>query len=535
MTRTPLARLLARAYAIARSAAHRGVALDEVLQQADERRAARRRFLQQGALAASALAVGACTPLPQRREGGDPVVVIGAGIAGLSAAWQLRRAHRDVRVFEAQNRVGGRIYSLRDHFADQQVCELGGELIDSGHERMHRLVAELGLHLDDLIGTEAPGLSDSWYFGGAARSEHEILQAFVPIAAAIARDQAVIGDGEIDSSSSAAIRSLDRLSLRDWFAQNGADGWLGELLDVAYTTEMGLECAEQSALNLLTFIEPDTEKFKLFGDSDERYHVTGGNDRVTTALGEKLGTAVETGCVLEALRQSATGRYTLSLRRGNASFEVQATQVILAIPFTTLREVKLDLDLPAPKREAIARLRYGTNAKLMIGYERRVWREGPRSNGSLMCDLGPQTTWETSRRQAGAAGILTNFTGGQHGVDIGSGTPKQQADQATAQLEAAFPGLLASRGTAREARFHWPSFRWTQGSYACFAPGDWTTIREHIAPNSGNLYFAGEHCSPDNQGFMEGGLESGEAVAAQILGRQNAAAMPLRRRLLGVA
>lgn len=536
MSRTPLARLLARSFAIARAAAARGEPLDEALARADARRTARRRFLQQGVLAASALTLSACARVvPRAAADDDAVVVVGAGIAGLSAAWRLRQAGVRVRLFEAQNRIGGRMLSLRDHFADGQVCELGGELIDSGHTRMHALAQELGLELDDLIGRETPGLNDSWFFGGAARSEHEILQAFAPVAAAIARDQALIGDGDIDSRSRPEVLELDRLSLAQWFDRNGVDGWLRQLLDVAYTTEMGLECDQQSSLNLLTFIDADLQRFHPFGESDERYHVVGGNDRITAALGRGLQDAIETGCVLEALRESAGGRYTLTLRRGSASIDVTAAQVVLAMPFTTLRQVRLEANLPAGQREAIARLRYGTNAKLMIGFERRVWRERHAANGSLMCDLGLQTTWETSRQQAGAAGILTNFTGGRHGLAIGEGTPKFQADRAAAQLDAVFAGAAAARGTAREARFHWPTHPWTQGSYACFAPGDWSTLREHIAAPSGNLHFAGEHCSPDNQGFMEGGLESGEATAERILARRHSAFAPLRRRMAGVS
>lgn len=535
MSRTPLARLLARSFAIARSAQSRGEPLIEALQRADAQRAARRRFLQQGAAALSALAVASCARVAPRPSDDDEVVIVGAGIAGLSAAWRLREAGIAVRVIEAQNRCGGRMLSLADHFAEGQVCELGGELIDSGHTRMHALVAELGLVLDDLVGPETPGLSDSWYFGGALRSEHDVLEAFAPIAALIARDQAVIGDGDIDARSSAAVHKLDRLNLAQWFDRNGISGWMRGLLDVAYTTEMGLECDQQSALNLLTFIDASTEKFRLFGDSDERFHVRGGNDRVTTILADKLRDAIETGTALEALSRGADGRYVLSLRRGSTSSQRRASQVVLAMPFTTLRQVQLDLDLPASKRDAIARLRYGTNAKLMIGFEQRIWRERYRNNGSLMCDLGLQTTWETSRQQNGASGILTNFTGGRHGLEIGESTPRHQAELAVAQLERLYPGIATARGTGREARFHWPSHPWTQGSYACFGPGDWTTLREHIAGNVDNIFFAGEHCSPDNQGFMEGGLESGENVAAQIIAQRGKTLAPLRRRMAGVA
>ena len=152
----------------------------------------------------------------------------------------------------------------------------------------------------------------------------------------------------------------------------------------------------------------------------------------------------------------------------------------------------------------------------MIGFDERVWWTRHQLGGATYSDLKPQTTWETSRMQPGKAGILTNFTGGRHGIEIGEGTPKSQADAATAQLDAIFPGLSAARANSREARFHWPTFPWTLGSYACFAPGQWTTIRGAIGERAGNLFFAGEHCAFDNQGFMEGGVETGEWVAAEI-------------------
>ncbi len=219
--------------------------------------------------------------------------------------------------------------------------------------------------------------------------------------------------------------------------------------------------------------------------------------------------------MLEALRQNADGSYTLSFRRGAGASEVRARHVVLAVPFTTLRHVHIDIELPPAKRRAIDELRYGTNAKLMIGFDERVWWTRHRSGGSTYSDLPLQTTWETSRMQPGAAGILTNFVGGRHGIEIGEGTPKMQADLAAKELDAIFPGISSARTNAREARFHWPSFPWTLGSYACFTPGQWTTIRGAIGESVGTLHFAGEHCAFDNQGFMEGGVETGEWAAGR--------------------
>ena len=517
MGRTPLFLLLRRAARIARASLHTAMPLDELQARGREHGLdlSRRRLLQG---AGAGLVLAGCRSLPRPvAMHGDPVVIVGAGIAGLTAAWRLRQAGMRVRVFEAQNRIGGRMLSLRDHFPDGQVIELGGELIDSNHVRIRALAAELALPLDDLLGGDAA--ADTWFFDGRRITEHEIVAAFVPVAAAIERDLALAGDGDLDyHDGNPQFRALDALSIAQWLDRNGVSGWLRELIDVAYTTEMGLEIGEQSALNLLTFIGTgDADTFKVFGESDERFHVRGGNDLVPQRLAAKLDDAIETGSVLEAIRGNGDGSYALSFRRGSASSTVAARQAILALPFTLLRKVRIELPLPAVKRRAIDMLAYGSNAKLMIGYDRRVWREAHGANGASMSDLPYQTTWETTRKQPGIGGVLTNFTGGRHGLELGQGTQKAQADAATAALERVFPGVAAARAGAREVRFHWPSHPWTLGSYACFRPGDWAGLRGAMGESVGGLHFAGEHCALDTQGFMEGGCESGETAANAVL------------------
>lgn len=525
MGRTPLFNLLQRAARIAEASLRDPAPLDEFHARVVEARTdhARRRLLL-GAGAGLLLAgCGAAGPARQvvaplaktAARGQAEVAIVGAGIAGLTAAWRLRQQGVPARVYEAQTRIGGRMLSLSNHFGQGgPVIELGGELIDTDHVRIRALAAELGLTLDDLL--DGDGDHDTWWFEGRAYGERDIVQAFVPVAAAIRRDLAPAGDGDYDhTDDNPAFRALDALSIAQWFDRNGVSGWLRKLLDVAYTTEMGLEIGEQSALNFLTFIGiEDAGAFKVFGSSDERFHVRGGNDLIPRGLGERLDDAIETGQVLEAISAHGGG-YRLSFRSGGASRDVIAQQVVLALPFTLLRQVRIDVPLPQAKRDAIEQLAYGTNAKLMIGFNQRVWRQHG-ANGASMSDLACQTTWDTSRKQPGA-GVLTNFTGGRHGVALGEGTAKAHADAASRDLDRLWPGALAAREGAREARMHWPSNPWALGSYACLRPGDWSRLRGVVGAPVGNLYFAGEHCAAETQGFMEGGCESGELVAEAIL------------------
>ena len=526
MARSPLFELLQRAARIAAASNESPAPLDEFVERVHAQRmdASRRRFLRDGSAAAAGLLLAGCAGRLQIAPpaSGEEVVIVGAGIAGLTAAWRLHQAGVRVRIIEAQNRVGGRMFSLRGYFPDAQVVELGGELIDSGHVRIRALAAEMGLLLDDLQEADSPIgsgpiKSELWWTDGRAVSEAEIINAFKPVAAAIQRDLATLGDGDILYSAPQNAQALDALTVSQWLDRNDVKGWLRTLIEVAYTTEMGLECDQQSALNLLTFIGTRKDEFRIFGESDERYHVRGGNDSIPRALAAKLAGAIETGTVLEAITQRANGDFVLALKLGAASRELRAAHVLLAIPFTTLRQVRIDVPLPAVKLRAIRELRYGTNAKLMIGFNQRVWRERYHYNGSVFADLPFQTSWETTRKQAGKGGVLVNFVGGRHGIAVGQDSAKAQADKAVRELDAIFPGIAATRDGAREVRMHWPSFPWTQGSYACFGPGDWTTLRGAMAETVGRLFFAGEHCALDTQGFMEGGCESGETAAQAIL------------------
>lgn len=546
MRRSPLLRRLADAWRLARLANHSPEPVDALVERwVEHRRVTRRAAVQTGLAAAASLAAGCGPRRPPATDGragavGDdqlPVAIVGAGIAGLTAAYRLTQAGVPVRVFEAQNRVGGRMLSLRDRFPDGQVVELGGELIDSNHEHIRALAAEFDIPLDDLA--ESPDAIDLEvdFFGGVRRSLTEVVEAYRPVAARVERDLATIGgDHDVTFRTPLGAAALDRTSLADWLRSVETEAWFRTLLDVAYTTEYGLETDEQSVLNLLLWIDPAPDPFRVFGDSDERWHTRGGNDRITQALAAGVGSRIETGMRLEALRLRPDGLVALTMTRGGTPIDIAASHVILALPFTMLREVRLEADLTPAKRAAIAELGYGTNAKLMMAFRERLWRTSYRSNGSVLTDLPFQVTWETSRGQRGAAGVLTNFTGGRQGLRIGEDDAAGQAARVVADLARIFPGIDVLRDGMPEARFHWPTHPYVRGSYAAFRPGQWTAFNGACAEPEGRVHFAGEHCSVVAQGFMEGGCETGERAARDVIaalgaGRRSAVAAAIAARV----
>ena len=519
MARTPAFGFLARAIALARASTTqaRPIADCAARFEAQAVTASRRQFLRASGYAATAAALAGCaTPGGGSSDGAD-VVVVGAGIGGLVAAWRLKQAGIRVTLHEAQQRVGGRIWSSADYFGNGQVIELGAELIDTSHTHMRGLAEEFGLILDDFT-TDAPiREAETWYFEGRRYKTAQVAEAFKPVAAAIVRDMSPFADQLPSALQPEPGRALDALTISQWLAREGVNGWLKALIEVAYTTEMGLDCDEQSALNLLSLIGTEPGEFVVFGASDERFHVRGGNDLIVRHLAERLAANLETGSRLVRIVQDDDGRYRLSFSRDGVTREVMASHVVLALPISMLRQVDVQVPLPSATAEAIQRLRYGSNAKLMIGFGERLWRTRHDSAAATFSDLSYQTSWETTRLQPGVGGVLVNFVGGRHGLAIGAGTASEQAAKTVADLERLYPGISAARANQKQVRLHWPSNPWVGGSYSCYQPGDWTRLRGVIGAPVGRLHFAGEHASFDNWGFMEGGAETGAKAAAAIL------------------
>jgi hypothetical protein len=210
------------------------------------------------------------------------VAILGAGLSGLHAAYRLKQAGLDVRVYEASKRIGGRTFTLRDGFPDGLLAELGGELIDSNHAAMFRLAEELDLTLDD---RQQPGVTpDLWWVGGAPVPEATIVAQFSAVA------RRMLDDLEAADNDEEQFAALDATALSDYLDEVVPAEEFEELhavLFAAYRGEFGLEPSRQSALNLIYLIGSDEpDPFRVFGESDERYHLHEGSDSVALGLAD---------------------------------------------------------------------------------------------------------------------------------------------------------------------------------------------------------------------------------------------------------
>jgi monoamine oxidase len=514
MAKFALTNILRRAYNIARLSHKSRIPANELIEILYQK-TSRRRLLQAGLLMTTGAIAG--VTLSHKRHSvaagtTSKVLIVGAGIAGLTAAYRLHQAGVGVEIVEARNHIGGRIRSLDNAAGTSTTVELGGEFIDSAHQNIQALAAELNLMLTDLYAADRGLIEDTWYFEGRKISLEQIVQDFIPLAPIIEEDAATIAT---NLESPAAIQ-LDQTSITQYLAQKPISPTLRELIATAYTVEYGREAAEQSSLNLIYLISTNIEDFSIYGNSDERYQIVGGNQQLLQRLAQPLANFIETGTELEAIHNLPDGRYRASFRAGTRAFERNYERVLLTIPFSVLRTVRLAVDLPPAKRQVIDGLCYGTNSKLITAYKQRVWRDRYQSTASVFTDLGFQNTWEPTRYTPGNSGLITNFCGGRYGVEIGRGTIQAQAQNFYRQIEQVFPGVYNQR-TGEAIRAYWTGEPYNAGSYAVYLVGQWSQFYGKEGERVGNLLFAGEHCSLEYQGYMEGGCETGEIAAQKIL------------------
>ena len=484
--------------------------------------ASRRRLLQSAAAGSLLAAMPWRSVLAQVPA---DVGVVGAGLAGLYGAYVLAGKRIGTQVYEASDRVGGRVASLRGVFPDQ-VAERGAELIDTTHVTLRNLATGMGLTLEDY--NKEPG-EPSYFFDGRHFSESEVVAEYRALTAAMNSDLQRLSNGPTADSHTAFDRLLDFTTLKDYLRTRGAGSLISQVLDVAYTIEFGREIEQQSALSFLFFAQASRRAvFKPFGVfSDERFHIVEGNDRVATGLAALLPQPVSFGHRLLKVSRLPDGRFKLAFDVGGKVVERTHAAVILTLPAPAMRGIEFDpsVALPSFKRDAIERFDYGLSCKLMIGFRGRPWYERLSSDGGSYSDLpNHQNTWETNpvRAQYGVRGVLTDYSGGNRAARLDVARTQAEATAFLGDLEKVWPGTTAlavrdSKGRILAHLENWQKNPLFGGGYSNNPPGYFTTLEGQYAKPVGRLLFAGEHTDSfyEYQGFMEGALLSGARAADQ--------------------
>lgn len=482
----------------------------------------RRKFLTNATKAGVIL--GASAFIPEYVLGGTPppvrIAIVGGGIAGLTAGHYLKKAGiNSFTIYEADKRLGGRIFTKKDVLGKDLRTEFGGEYIDSNHKDMFKLIKEFGLTTIDTSSDPLPLKKDAYFFNGRHYTLEEVVREFQAIAPKIAADQ-----GAIDEDySNIATQKLDNTSLEEYLKNLEAPEWFTQMLDTAYKAEYGAATGKQSSLNFVDMIDTQVvnNEFKIFGESDERYKISGGNGMLMDVMSRSLQNYVQPEMKLTGI-YSVGKRYLLVF---NERVNIETDIVILTVPFSVLKGIPMQLEgLTAEKKQCIQDLGYGTNAKLMMGFNKRVWRDNGYAGyvvNEMIHNGWDNGLFQNSPTNAAVEGGFTVYLGGDTGLDIQRGYEQELVKLYLPELERIYPGAEAQYNN-KCAVADWPLQPLYKGSYAYYKTGQWTTISGMEMEPVGNVYFAGEHCSSDSQGFMNGGAETGRVVAQTILKKMKA-------------
>lgn len=511
--RTNLLYTLRRAFLLAQYTHHHPEqSIDDVLATCQAFDQSRRQFLKTGAQAGALMGMGAGLSLLDAplRDTPHKIAIVGAGISGLSTAWYLRKwAGLKATIYEADKRPAGRMKSMHQFDSGRLFTEFGAEFIDTNHKDLFRLMGDFGLKRQVIdLNDDRFGSKEAFFIEDQRRSLRDIVEELNRIYPVIIKDQGKRGTPREPE--------FDQMSIAQYLETLPISPWVKKLLNTAFLSENGQETAEQSAWNFLDYIEPLKDQFKPYGSSDERYKIIGGNDQLPRRMAEKMQEQLRFEHRLIALKERSNGSIQLVFDQNGTTVEAVYDAVILTIPFTILRQIDIQMELPPLKQRMIRELAYGSNTKFIMETRARSWRRAG-FQGNLFNEH-TANGWDSSQMQQNneGAGTYTCLFGGKRGVEARKGTETEQLALVMPPLENMFPGMKADLSGNMEL-VNWPSNPFVKASYSSYGIGQHSLFKGVGRQPVRRLFFAGEHCSDDFWGFMNGGAETGRLAAKSVI------------------
>ena len=477
----------------------------------------RREFLRVGLLAASAQLV------PLRRWSFTPralphaaspktVLVVGAGLAGLVAGYELTEAGHDVTILEAQLRPGGRVLTLREPFSDGLYAEAGAARIPDNHDLTLHYVKHFGLTLVPFFPNK---LAMVFLIGGKrirGRSWTDLDLSQIPLNLT-AEERRLgmsgllrkylgdalndIGDPRAPDWPSGSAQTYDSTTMAEFLKERGASHGAIELLEYPYAS------AEDDPVSLLWNLR-DT----WYAERETtRYKIDGGNDLLPKAFAEKLKEKIHYGSPVVRIEQDSN-RVRAIVVRSETHQTFEADRLICTVPFPALRRVEVQPPFSERRRKAIAELRYDSVTRVILQCRSRFW-EKDGCNGFGSSDL-PQEIFHPTFDQPGMRGLLASYMLTGVGHRAPAMDPGARTAFASQETEKVHPGLLDNlEGCVSKV---WPADPWAGGEHS---PGQLTTLCVGIERPEGRVHFAGERTSAWPY-WMQGALQSGLRAAKEV-------------------
>jgi monoamine oxidase len=455
--------------------------------------------------------------LGERTGAPKRVVVIGAGIAGLVAAYELDRAGHDPIVLEANQRVGGRVYTLRG-FAPGLYGEAGAMRIPRVHDLTLGYCEAFGLELRPFVMGNPKALV---YVGGQRMTaadadadprrlsfdltEAEVGRSFGAMWEEAVADLRAWLDEDEHTGWERILREYDQYSLREFLESRGWSEGAIEMYGVMNFVESDLDNS---------VIEEFRESLgKNFEDMQE---IVGGMDRLPAAFFEPMPERVRFGAEVLGIAQDPDG-VTVSYRTLAGRFTERGDYAICTLPFSVLRHVEVTPRFSRDKQRAIRQLNYSESTKILFQVRHRFWEtEDGIVGGTTATDLPIRRMVYPSHPPGGETTrgiLLASYTWSQDATRWAAMDPETRLEQALDDVAQIHPSVRdAFEGGASHA---WSTDPFAAGAFALFAPGQQTQLQADIVQPEGRVHFAGEHCSL-HHAWIQGALESGIRAAREI-------------------
>jgi monoamine oxidase len=473
----------------------------------------RRQFLR--SVLAVPSAASAAVQRGARASESDPIVIVGAGLAGLRAAAVLHKAGLKVVVLEASGAAGGRVRTIRTPFAEGLYGEAGPIRIAGMQARVQQLVREHGLSLVPFAFSTGAALihvrGETWRLP-AGLKEADAKLALRPDEAGLGQGGLLqkyvrelpsdIGELQPTARSYSGWEALDRVTWPEWLRSKGASPGAVALMT------LGGESTRLSALYVL-------RQFALLQSTDQFFKIEGGMDRLPRAMASALGPVVRYNAAVVRIDQSSRPVRIDYVEGGKARTTIRASRVIVTIPFSMLRQVEIAPTFSPSKARTIEELPYFPAVRFLLQSRKRFWEDADLS-GTARSDQ-PAEVWDSTYDLPATRGLLGATVGGVLGRKLEGMTWDDSVKLGADLVTTIFPELRANFETG--SVYRWTLDPWARGAFAVFHPGQMTAMMPAIATPEDRIHFAGEHTS-SWMGWMEGALESGERAAAEVVTAQ---------------
>lgn len=440
------------------------------------------------------------------------VVVVGAGMSGLTAARTLTDAGLKVAVVEARDRVGGR--TLSKTLSNGVVVDMGGQWVAPTQRRVLKLVESLGL---TTFKTFDRGASVALRNGVAQRYTGLLPTDDPDVAADVEQGMARIGE----LAASVPLESpwthplaaqLDQMTYAEWIDRNLLTDLGRWIFRFQAPAVFSVDASELSVLHVAFYFGsaggPDIITATSGGGQDSRF--AEGMQGLANGLAAGLKDAIHLGQPVDAITQDGDGVLVRA-----ATLSIRARRAIVALPPTLAGRIRYSPPMPPLRDSLTQRMPMGTALKMMFVYDTPFWRSEGLSGLVLTdCDV-PQLVFDNSPDDA-SCGILLGFTEGIPARTWMQVAPAERQSAGVETLAQVF-GPRA-RNVVEYVEHSWTDEEYSRGCYAgTMPPGAWRSFGKGLREPVGKIHWAGTETATDWSGYVEGAMQAGERAAAEVL------------------